>query len=111
MFAGPPSDCRRWMKIGLPPRLPESVPGCPGAWDTPFCPFLAKTGGSRWDFFVRDHFSSTSHRRFYMGLSTGVYFSGTTSYVGKTGDLLLLVVRQDPISREPPFSPHQKAIA
>ena len=63
MFAGPPSDCRRWMKIGLPPRLPESVPGCPGAWDTPFCPFLAKTGGSRWDFFDRDHFSSTSHRR------------------------------------------------
>ena len=34
----------------------------------------------------------------YMGLSTGVYFFGTTTYVGKTGGLFLLVV-QDPISR------------
>ena len=34
-----------------------------------------------------------------MGLSTWVYFSSTTSYIGKTGDLVLLVVVQDPISR------------
>ena len=33
-----------------------------------------------------------------MDLGTGVYFSGITSYVGKTGDRFLLVV-QDPISQ------------
>ena len=42
-----------------------SAPGvC--AWATPFCPFLAKTGGSRWDFF-RDIFlflPVQSYRRF-----------------------------------------------
>ena len=53
MFAGPPLDYRRWTKIGLPPRPPESVPGCPEPWVTPFCPFLAKTGGSRWNFLSR----------------------------------------------------------
>ena len=40
------------------------LPSAPGvcAWATPFCPFLAKTGGSRWDrvakyifFFQFDH--------------------------------------------------------
>ena len=99
MFARPPLDYRHWIKIGLPPRLPESVPGCPGPWATPFCPFLAKTGGSRWDFFCRDYFSSSRIQTVYMGLITGVYFSSTTSYVVKTGDLFLLEVIQDPISR------------
>ena len=60
MFAGPPLDYRRWTKIGLPPRPPESVPGCPGPWATPFCPFLAKTGGSRGDF-CRDYFFQFLH--------------------------------------------------
>ena len=72
MFAGPCSDCRRWIKIGLPPRLPESVPGCLGPGATPFCPFLAKTGGSRWYFLSRLFFSSTCIQTIYMGLSTGV---------------------------------------
>ena len=56
MFAGPPLDYRRWTKIGLPPRPPESVPGCPGPWATPFCPFLAKTGGSRLEILSRFFF-------------------------------------------------------
>ena len=47
----PPLDYQRWTKIGLSSRLPEPVPGYPGPWATPFCPFLAKTGGSRWAFF------------------------------------------------------------
>ena len=60
MIAGPPLDYRCWIKIGLPPRFPESVPGCPGPWATPFFPFLAKTGGSRWDF-CRDYFFQFLH--------------------------------------------------
>ena len=100
MFPGPPWDYRRWTKMGLPSRLPESVPGGSGPWTTPFCLFLAKTGGSRWDFFfVAIMFSSSRLQTVYMGLSTGVYFSGTTSFVGKTEDLFLLVVAQDPIPR------------
>ena len=63
MFAGPPLDCRRWIKKGLPPRLPESVPGCPGPGATPFCPFLAETGGSRWIFFVAIIFPVPAYRR------------------------------------------------
>ena len=64
MYAGPHLDYRRLTKIGLPPRLPESVPGCPGPWATPFCPFLAKTGGSRWRFFVAIIFPVQAYRRF-----------------------------------------------
>ena len=64
MSAGPPLDYRRWTKIGLPSRLPESVPGYPGPWATTFCPFLAKTGGSRWDFFVTIIFPVPAYRRF-----------------------------------------------
>ena len=57
----PPLDYQRWTKIGLSPRLPEPVAGFPGPWATPFCSFLAKTGGSRWAyFFCRDYFSSTT---------------------------------------------------
>ena len=48
------------------------------AWATPFCPFLANTGGSGWDF-CRDYFSSSSIQTVYMDLSTGVYFSSTTT--------------------------------
>ena len=51
------------------------------------------------EIFCRDYFSSSSIQTVYMGLSTGVYFSGTTSFVGKTEDLFLLVVAQDPIPR------------
>ena len=47
---------------------------------TPFCPFLAKTGGSRWDFLaIYFVFSSTSIPTVYMSLSTGVYFTSTTA--------------------------------
>ena len=61
---------------------------CPGPWATPFCPFLAKTGGSRWDYLSRLLFSSSSIQTVYMGLSTGVLFSGTinTTYAGKSGE-------------------------
>ena len=31
------------------------------AWATPFCPFLAKTGGSRWDFFAIYFFFQYEH--------------------------------------------------
>ena len=31
--------------------IKASAPGA-RAWATPFCPFLAKTGGSRWDFIA-----------------------------------------------------------
>ena len=61
MFAGPPSDYRSWTKIGLPPRPPESVPGCPGPCATSFCLFLGKTGGSRWDFLSRLFFCQFPH--------------------------------------------------
>ena len=55
-----------------------SAPGvCP--WATPFCPFLAKTGGSRWDFVAIYFSSSSSIQTVYMGLSTGVYFTSTTA--------------------------------
>ena len=56
-----------------------SAPGVSG-WVTPFCPFLAKTGGSRWDFSeIYFAFSSTSKPTVYMSLSTGVYFASTTA--------------------------------
>ena len=74
MFAGPPLDYRRWIKIGLPPRLPESVPGCPGPWATPFCPSHAKTGGSPWDFlfiFCRDYFFQFLHTNGLCGSKCG----------------------------------------
>ena len=47
-----------------------SAPGV-RAWATPFCPFLAKTGGSRWDFCRDYFFSSSSIQTVYMSLSTG----------------------------------------
>ena len=69
-----------------------SAPGV-RAWVTPFCPFLAKTSGSRRNF-CRDYFFSISRiQTVYMGLSTGVYFSSTATQVGMTGDLSLLVVQ------------------
>ena len=34
------------------------------AWDTPFCPFLAITGGSRWDFGRHCFFPVRAYRRF-----------------------------------------------
>ena len=47
------------------------------AWATPFCPFLAKTGGSRWDF-CRDYFHPVrALQTVYMSFSIGVYFSST----------------------------------
>ena len=54
--------------FGLPEleqdRLLASAPGA-RAWATPFCPFLAKTGDSRWDFFfVAIIFSVSAYRRF-----------------------------------------------
>ena len=64
MFAGQSLDYRRWIKIGLPPRLPESVPRCRGPWATPFCPFLAKTGGSQWEVLSRLSFPVPAYRRF-----------------------------------------------
>ena len=60
-----------------PSGLLASAPGG-RAWATPFCPFLAKTGGYRWDF-CRDLFFcfSSSIQKVCMGLSTGVYLSST----------------------------------
>ena len=56
-----------------------SAPGvC--AWATPFCPFLAKTGGSRWDLVAIYFWSSSSSiQTVYMSLSTGGYFTSTTA--------------------------------
>ena len=48
--------------------------------------------------FVTVIFFSSSMQTVYMGLNAGVYFFSTITYVGKTGDLFVLVV-QDPISR------------
>ena len=64
MFAGSPLDYWRRIKIGLQPRLRESVPGCPGPWATPFCPLLAKTGGPRWDFLSRLFPPVPAYKRF-----------------------------------------------
>ena len=58
--------------------------------------------------FVTIIVSSSCIPTVYMGLSTGVYFFGTTTYVGKTGGLFLLVV-QDPISRARHLSAPRKS--
>ena len=62
--------------IGL---IIASTPGA-CAWATPLCPFLAKTGGSRWDLVARNFCSSSSSTQtVYMSFSTGVYFTRTTA--------------------------------
>ena len=63
---------------GLRGLILTSAPGvC--AWATPFCPFHAKTGGSRWDRVAKYFFfpSSSIIQTIYMGFSTGVQFSST----------------------------------
>ena len=91
----------RGTSIGLPSldqdRLLASAPGG-RAWTPPFFPFLAKTGDSRRAYRL-SLLSFQYQHTVFMGLSTGVYFSCTTLYVGKTGDRFLLVVVQDPIPR------------
>ena len=86
-------DHRRWTKIGFSPLLPEPVPGLRRF--SPSSRIQAAVDG----MFCCEYFSSSSIQTVCMGLSTGVYFSGTTSYVGKIGQNFLLVVVQDPISR------------
>ena len=108
----PPLNYQRWTKISLSPRLPEAVPGCPGPWATPFCPFLAKTGGSRWAyfFFVAIIFPVQQLQTVYTGLSTGVYFwyyfvrrkDWVSFSTGSAGPLF---------TTSPSFSPHQRATA
>ena len=75
MFAGPPWEYRRRTKIGLPPRPPEHVPGCPGPFATLCCPFQAKAGGSPYDFFGRDYFFPVhAYRRFIWVLAQASTF-------------------------------------
>ena len=100
MFAGSPFDYRRWIKIGLPPRLPESVPGCPGPWATPFSPFLAKTGGSRWDLLSLLFFLVAAYKRFiWVSVQASNFLVPLLVRTPeKTGSLFLRVVH-DPKSR------------
>ena len=100
MFAGAPLDYRRWIKVGLPPRLPQPVPGCPRPWAPPLCPFLAKTSGSRWEFLSRSFFAVPAYRWFIWVLVQASNFCYHYSYVRrkKTGGLFLRVV-QNPKSR------------
>ena len=83
---------RELVQVGFLPRLPEPVPG-----PLRFAPSLRKQAALD-GIFVAITFPSSSIRTVYIGLSTGVYISSTTTYVRKNGDLFLLVV-QDPISR------------
>ena len=106
----PPLDYQRWTKIGLSPRLPEPVAGFPGPWATPFCSFLAKTGGSRWAyFFCRDYFSSTTaatdglcgsqHMHYFW-----YYFVRRKDWASfSTGSI------RPYLTSSPSFSPHQRA--
>ena len=67
------------------------------AWATPFRPFPAKTGGSRWDFFCREIFRVPAYRRLiWVSVQAFKFLVLRTSE--RTGDILLLLV-QDPISR------------
>ena len=80
-----------------------SAPGvC--AWATPFCPFLAKTGGSRWDLVAIFLSSSSSIQTVYMSLSTSVYFSSTTAGRNDWESF-------SPGSTEFSLQPHQSATA
>ena len=108
MFAGPCSDCRRWIKIGLPPRLPESVPECPGHGTTPFRPFLAKKGALD-GIWCRDSFFQYLHTDSFYGsqyrcLIFWFYYIrrkgwGSLSDGSSTGPH---------ITSSPPFSPTQE---
>ena len=68
----------------------------------PFCPFLAKTGSSRWDFVAIFFSSSSSVQTVYMGLSTGVYFTSTAAGRNDWGSF-------SPGSTELSLQPHQRA--
>ena len=62
------------------------------------------------EFLSRLCFSSSSIQTVYLGLSTGVYFSCTTTQLGMTGDLSLLLV-QDTFHELVTLKPHQSATA
>ena len=59
--------------------------------------------------FCHDYFSSSSIQTVYMGPSTGVHFSGTSTYVGKTGDLSTGSTVPH-FTSSPPFSPTKKPL-
>ena len=95
---------RRTTGTGPSGLILASAPGV-STWANPFCPFLAKTGGSRWDFIaIFFCSSSTSITTVYMSLSTGVYFTSTTAGRNDWESF-------SPGSTEFSLQPHQSATA
>ena len=80
------------------------------AWTSPCCPFLAKKAAIVGHYFVAINLSSTSMQKVYIDLSTEVYFSTTTSYVGKNWRYFSSGKSTGPrITSSPSTSTHQGA--
>ena len=83
------------------------MPGCPGPGATPFCPFLAKTGGSRWDFFVTIVLPVQASRRFaWVSVQASIFLvllrlKGSFPTGSSTGPH---------ITSSPPFSPTNESL-
>ena len=75
------------------------MPGCLEPWATPFCPFLAKIGGSRWAYFFFAIFFPV--RAATNGLYGSQYRRSRLAllHASKRLDVVFLLVVQEPISR------------
>ena len=118
---GPPEPRANWRQesgISLRDIIATTGPGssrpfiasAPGvrAWATPFCPFHAKTGGSRWDF-CRDLYLQFEHTDGIWGSVQVYVFLTLLHWSEMTGDLSLMVVKDT--VHELTLQSHQRATA
>ena len=86
MFAGPPLDYRRWTKIGLPPRPPETCRDAQGPGPLRFAPSLRKQAALDGKLLSRLFFSQDKHTEGLHGSQYRcLFFWYYYTYVGQTG--------------------------